>query len=107
MLSIVLRNGKRAACFLQSNDLRRERLVITLDNDRARDNPCKYAKPSNCKQSNLNVTLAAADIYLSCRVTTVLRVCATDKGDGVSLENEFHNYERSRRFDVTLITQSN
>lgn len=69
--------------------------MITLDNDRARDNPCKYAKPSNCKQSNLNVTLAAADVYLSRRVSTVLRVCATDKGDGVSPENEFRNYARS------------
>lgn len=95
-LSVALRNGKRAARFSRSNDLRRERLVITLDNGQARDNPCKYAKPSNCKQSNLNVTLAAADVYLSCRVSTVLHVCATDKEDGVSPENEFHNCARSR-----------
>lgn len=77
-LSVVLRNGKRAARFSRSNDLRRERLVITLDNGRARDNPCKYAKPSNCKQSNLNVTLAAADVYLSRHVSTCI-TCLCDR----------------------------
>jgi len=30
-------------------------------------------------------------VYLSRRVATVLHVCAADKGDGISLENEFHN----------------
>jgi len=93
----ALRNGKRT----QKRAIERfaKRIfprAITPDNGRAWDNPCKYAKASNCKQSNLNVTLAAADVYIShCAASLrLLRVCAADKGDGVSPENVFRNDAR-------------
>lgn len=104
LLSVALRNEKRAQkCAIEWFAKRTFPRAIILDNGRARDNPCKYAKASNCKQSNLNVTLAE-DVYISHCTVSLLRVCAADKGDGVSSENAFRNDDTLRLHASQRIT---